>query len=116
MHTPVGLGCSFLLSSLCFERKPTKREVSREVNDSERSVRGDSAVDLGERGEELPSGAFAFRGDSDAEEEEGGGERRGREEEKGGKREEEEEGRRRNKREEVEESRGRRGKWQTCII
>ena len=80
MHTPVGLGCSFLLSSLCFERKPTKREVSREVNDSERSVRGDSAVDLGERGEELPSGAFAFRGDSDAEEE--GGRRRKEERER----------------------------------
>ena len=99
MHTPVGLGCSFLLSSLCFERKPTKREVSREVNDSERSVRGDSAVDLGERGEELPSGAFAFRGDSDAEEEEGGGEKREgggeRRKERGGKgrKEEEQEGR-----------------------
>ena len=102
MYTPVGLGCSFLLSSLCFERKPTKREVSLEVNDSERSVRGDSAVDLGERGEELPSGAFVFKGDSDAEEE-GGGERRGREEE-------EKEERERRKRVERGEK-----KWQTCI-
>ena len=107
MYTPVGLGCSFLLSSLCFERKPTKREVSLEVNDSERSVRGDSAVDLGERGEELPSGAFIFRGDSDAVEE-GGGEERGMEE-KGGRREE---GKRRNKREEEEgERRKERKKW-----
>ena len=72
------------------------------MNDSERSVRGDSAVDLGERGEELPSGAFVFKGDSDAEEE-GGGERRGREEE-------EKEERERRKRVERGEK-----KWQTCI-